>query len=1363
MAGDTIYITWSGGPAGDYIVSDNNNAQITINQALADNNGAGNIIKLRGSGDNNNPHIYWIRNQIRIGNSTVLTAEPGVKVKVADYACGNDIPYGSPGAQCTFPDGTPVLTSIAVSPHGIEITGFDFDGNAKNQYTKLGLTHGVPRSAGSGVERAIGFSGVSGSGKKAEDIHIHHMTIRDFIGDGVRVIYGRNVRVHDCFITDTEHDCVFMIEVSGSGNAVYNNVMEGIGDSCLRLDNCQNFKVYGNIFREYNGTTHNASANPGGENGIQLANESNKTLLTSNIDIYNNKFENCGNAGMWINDVKKTAGTSAQTAHIFNNEFIDCGESCWTSYACGISINPWGNGLVIENNTFNGCYQNGIQILNTITTSGLSVSIKNNNFLNTRGKRAGSSGSGLSNSVVGYAIYNAKPSAMVATIEHNYFSGNSKGAVYPTNLSHTNDATTANGILPGYDTGGDTGGGYIPPGGDTTVPVRYIPRTRAVRESLAEYFLSNYHVKDSQGRDITGYVNKYPIRISGITKDSNKVLVSNKSPSVDGVNQADMGWEGSNLTINCKAHSLDDMWRAVSAWKSRSPAIVELGGIYTGWFLSGTVVRIESDIQYDRGDIPSRIIDYSVAFETDTPFFRSTTERIRTRKIYNTMQFSSDDTYAGNLLQNPSFESWTTGEIDVAPDRWTLETTGQALGDLQPVEGANCMAIIGDGRADLGGIVQPVACEAGVTYILSAYGAAYNLTSGQLQVELYSGGAVVAYLAWSADCDWTQKQVLVRYDVAPTDAVIRVHAVGINEGAIVYSDNLYFGKKADLEIAAVGNEIITYGYEDVIPDFEVAALVPENNASDPTDVPGNQVTCLNWDDVNKVSRTNVTFSCYETEYSGATSTQVTVTLPALPSNGKYRIDEISCQLATQDSSSYTAYCQVTIQAPSLYGGAETQIVEWTENAIQPAYVDKSHSPSNLISANEQVIIRFKLKTTNSAHRAFAKSLTLKYTPLTPSTGAYGDIAGSQVSEIHEPGVLYTTAQTEYNATSLQWTEIIPALPGGAKLRLDQVSFELAKATNASYYAYAQVTIQAASLYGGAETQICERSSDTANPTFTPKIVNFGNILAGNEQVTLRYYIRTTSADPTNNRAQIRNMGYRYTPMVPQSAPDPSASSTTVSIYNTADPTRVLDMCNTILPHCRIAINSDYTGSFEYSDNLSDSIYKSIVVDQGTNPPVYSASTRTLTFPAATPANSYLTFKFDTKYPVTGIPFLQLYVVSGTPEVYIAAYDPVYKQPGEWYLVDSHVDEVLTNANAYRELDNAANLHLAKNSVYYICIKPKAGTELVLGAIYHYADLVTIDADRPRIFAGSTPNTFRVLLNGNPVNLTLRYRDTNMVV
>ena len=79
MAGDTRYITWSGGPAGDYIVSDNNNAQITINQALADNNGAGNIIKLRGSGDNNNPHIYWIRNQIRIGNSTVLTAEPGVR------------------------------------------------------------------------------------------------------------------------------------------------------------------------------------------------------------------------------------------------------------------------------------------------------------------------------------------------------------------------------------------------------------------------------------------------------------------------------------------------------------------------------------------------------------------------------------------------------------------------------------------------------------------------------------------------------------------------------------------------------------------------------------------------------------------------------------------------------------------------------------------------------------------------------------------------------------------------------------------------------------------------------------------------------------------------------------------------------------------------------------------------------------------------------------------------------------------------------------------------------------------------------------------------------------------------------------
>jgi len=82
MTGEIRYVTWSGGPIGDYIC-DNTNDQNAINNALSwANANPGNTIVMKG------PHKYSIRNQIFVGSSTTWTAESGVILEVPDGACG---------------------------------------------------------------------------------------------------------------------------------------------------------------------------------------------------------------------------------------------------------------------------------------------------------------------------------------------------------------------------------------------------------------------------------------------------------------------------------------------------------------------------------------------------------------------------------------------------------------------------------------------------------------------------------------------------------------------------------------------------------------------------------------------------------------------------------------------------------------------------------------------------------------------------------------------------------------------------------------------------------------------------------------------------------------------------------------------------------------------------------------------------------------------------------------------------------------------------------------------------------------------------------------------------------------------------
>lgn len=1329
MAGETRYITYSGGASGDWTV-DGTNDQTAINTALAwAAANPGNIIKMRG------PHTYSIRGQVKIGSSTTWTAESGVILKIPDGALGSTI------ANCVFPNGTGVISKLTTIVTGVEIYGFEIDGNCQNQSPNLGAdTHGVAGiSRGSGVERLIQFQG--SDGYESVDINIHHMYIHDAFGEAILAMYCKNIRFHDNICSNHQHEGVYYKAVTGSGNAIYNNKIAGITSGCIRCDSCQNVNIYGNECTSYDGPNKNG-APAFGHSGMQIANNASYSILTNNINVYDNIITGPNLCGIWVNDAKGTAGTKAQTLNIYNNTINGrCGYSRWGWWAAGIAI-KWGRGLTIEYNTIDNCYTHGILIAAAIKDSTPTIYIKNNNITNTHTVNDSSTDYTKPD---GYAICNTVSTTATASISYCYFSGNSPtpGIVYPTNLAHTNDASVANGIKPGTstgtdtsgETGGTTGGDVLP-----EVPVRYIPRSRAVRESLAEFFLEDYTVYDENNEKITSYINKFPIQIVAKNNKTSKKYASNKPSGVDGVNLGVFGWEGVTLTIDCYSPTIDEAWRSVSAWNRRSPAILELGGVFDGWFLSGTPVDISSVQQADEGDFVGEYF-YTVMFETDNPWYHSKTERVRSRKVVNSMQWSSDDIYTGTqLLKNPSLESWLEGIEDVAPDRWTFETAGMQMSGDTAHDGANSILITGDGvTEDRGSISQPVACETGFTYILSAYGSASGVTQGKLVVELVSGDTIIKQLVWDDDTEWYQQQILIQYPVALYDAVVRIHVIGTaNEGSSFWCDDLYYGPAADLEMAATGSTIQTYGYEDTIPDFEVYAINP-NNITSSEEVAGIQATNINNDG-------NIANS-YSTSYT-TWNLVLTTTLPQLANGGKYRIDQVSCTLNTYDNATYTAYLEPRIYAASINGGVEQVLASWSTHAVSPPD-SFSQNITDKTSANEAVEIRWYAKTDNSSHRAVPKLLTVKYTPLTQST-AYSYVAGTQV--VNNYTDLQSTNATDYTLIA---TTTIAALANSATCRLDGLLAKLA-VDNAAATASLLIKAQAPGWQSGVETTIMSWTSTSVDPTFTQKTAVSSQTNFGNGPITVNWYLKTSNA---SYYAHAKEMTVKYTPMIPQSAPNLDADSTTISIYNTADPTVVLEVCNTLLPKCKFAINADYTGSFEMSDDLSDSLFRSIIVDNGSVTPIYSATERTIELPA----NSYLTYLIDTKYPVTGIPFIQLFMVSGIAQMFISAYDPVTKAPVYWYGVDSNTGTALENTVIYRELDNSANYSLSGESKYFLCIKPPSGESCKIGSIYHYADLITIDAPRPKVFATEEANTFAAELSGNPVIVTIRLRDAQLVI
>lgn len=383
-------IRYIAGDGTGYYDCDGSADQGVINEALSwANSNPGNQVHLKG------PYTYDLTGPLHIGSSTIFSGDSTAKLRLND--------------SCLWASGVPTIGQIGgggTATHDVEICGFEVDMNQAHLYHS-----GTDRIHGKGYYNTIRIRGSATN--PALNINIHGLKLHDSLGDGPRLEYAKNIKVHDCTMYNLQHASVFCIDCEDI--VINNNNIQQITCAAVRLDNCRDADIYKNTIKDWVGASY---APKGGAYGVQIGNEPSKyghTSLTNNINIYNNNIES-GACGIELEDYLTTAGITAQNVHIHNNILNNCGWTNWANYFSGISFYSWGNGVTIEYNTIRGSYRAGILVASAIT-SGVSANVNNNNIINT--VRANGSG--------GFGIWNKIPSSFSVISSSNYLNNNISG------------------------------------------------------------------------------------------------------------------------------------------------------------------------------------------------------------------------------------------------------------------------------------------------------------------------------------------------------------------------------------------------------------------------------------------------------------------------------------------------------------------------------------------------------------------------------------------------------------------------------------------------------------------------------------------------------------------------------------------------------------------------------------------------------------------------------------------------------------------------------------------------------------------------------------------------------------------------
>jgi hypothetical protein len=261
-----------------------------------------------------------------------------------------------------------------------------------------------------------------------------------------------------------------------------------------------------------------------------------------------------------------------------------------------------------------------------------------------------------------------------------------------------------------------------------------------------------------------------------------------------------------------------------------------------------------------------------------------------------------------------------------------------------------------------------------------------------------------------------------------------------------------------------------------------------------------------------------------------------------------------------------------------------------------------------------------------------------------------------------------------------------------------------------------------SINGAAETTVASFSqydSDISPPYYFHEDTIDISAPEG-ESIEIRFYIRSS----TSYVGSVRYIEFKLDEYRANACEG-------AVLYNTADTTTVLDMCNRLPLDATLLLNTDGTGTAEWIGHFATNAY----IEEAFLYTGLSYSTGTITVGA----DGYIIYDFDVKYPVVGIPTFTALLdnFTGTPRVQIA--EDLAGAPDIFYDIDDTlVDGTLTEY----DLDNSVSLQLAGATRFYVKIMAETGEAIDISSFTMNANINPSAASFPEIAGSGATNSFR---------------------
>lgn len=284
-------------------------------------------------------------NKMYVPSDTTVTGDSTAIVKLIEHS------YTDPTPSVT----RAIFQARGESAHDITFHGFTIDGN---EVHKKIVSHSNDH---------LNLIQLYGS----SDVQVYDMTLKNGLGDGVKIRDGSNAKIHDNTIDRIGHDAIWTTRVTDV--EIYNNYICCRVNSGVRIVDGNNIKVYDNEI---------TSKNQGGA-GIEIQKAKNTQM---NMEVSGNKIYHTRDAGIWAYGYQQATSESSNIV-IHDNEITDCG----LHRGGGVTIH--GMNAVLENNkiTENNGYDVRIKYIdiNIITADrdidkprgdGYKITLKNNDI-----------------------------------------------------------------------------------------------------------------------------------------------------------------------------------------------------------------------------------------------------------------------------------------------------------------------------------------------------------------------------------------------------------------------------------------------------------------------------------------------------------------------------------------------------------------------------------------------------------------------------------------------------------------------------------------------------------------------------------------------------------------------------------------------------------------------------------------------------------------------------------------------------------------------------------------------------------------------------------------------------------------------